>query len=106
MNRNVSRRCGWLPRCATGIPTGCPVNDNVEHQCRSLVFWWELQMLKASGSGNMEKSDADTKKQIISRREILASSLGLLALSGVRGQSEATITIPGKRSMILHNDRP
>src|ERR1700751_203456 len=37
-----------------------------------------------------------------SRRGVLASLLALGALS----QAQDAITIPGKRSMILHNDRP
>ena len=42
----------------------------------------------------------------ISRRTILTSSLALTALSGVQDQTENVVTVPGKRSMILHNDRP
>jgi DMSO/TMAO reductase YedYZ molybdopterin-dependent catalytic subunit len=41
-----------------------------------------------------------------SRRNILTSSLALIAFNRVQDQTENVATIPGKRSMILHNDRP
>jgi DMSO/TMAO reductase YedYZ molybdopterin-dependent catalytic subunit len=41
-----------------------------------------------------------------SRRNILTSSLALMAFNRVQDKTENVVTIPGKRSMILHNDRP
>src|ERR1700758_3487454 len=39
------------------------------------------------------------------RREIIAAALGLVAAPQTRGADDA-VAIPGKRPMILHNDRP
>jgi sulfite oxidase len=47
-----------------------------------------------------------TNPLFTSRRNILTSSLALMAFNRVQGQTENVVTIPGKRSMILHNDRP
>ena len=47
-----------------------------------------------------------TNPMFTSRRDILTSSLALMAFSRVQDQTENVVTIPGKRSMILHNDRP
>src|ERR1700761_3891419 len=41
-----------------------------------------------------------------SRRQVLAAMTAVAALSRVEAQAQDAITIPGKRSMILHNDRP
>jgi len=47
-----------------------------------------------------------TNPLFTSRRNILTSSLALMAFNRVQDQTENVVTIPGKRSMILHNDRP
>ena len=47
-----------------------------------------------------------TNPMFTSRRDILTSSLALMAFGRVQDQTENVVTIPGKRSMILHNDRP
>jgi sulfite oxidase len=47
-----------------------------------------------------------TNPVFISRRKILTSSLALMPFSGIQDQAGNAVTIPGKRSMILHNDRP
>jgi DMSO/TMAO reductase YedYZ molybdopterin-dependent catalytic subunit len=47
-----------------------------------------------------------TNQMFTSRRDILTSSLALMAFSRVQEQTENVVTIPGKRAMILHNDQP
>jgi DMSO/TMAO reductase YedYZ molybdopterin-dependent catalytic subunit len=47
-----------------------------------------------------------TNPTFTSRRDILTSSLALMAFNRVQDKTENVVTIPGKRSMILHNDRP
>ena len=47
-----------------------------------------------------------TNPLFTSRRNVLTSSLALMAFNRVQDQTENVVTIPGKRSMILHNDRP
>jgi sulfite oxidase len=51
----------------------------------------------------MEEDQVTTKQSgVANRREMLASMLALATL----GQAQDVVTIPGKRPMILHNDRP
>jgi DMSO/TMAO reductase YedYZ molybdopterin-dependent catalytic subunit len=51
----------------------------------------------------LEKDQKEIKRpSFANRREVIASLLAWTAL----GQAQDAVTIPGKRSMILHNNRP